>query len=118
MAATIDAIRLQKGDIKEPYLFDDATIQQALDEAAATLEAEGVDINTTIGRRAHKLQASIFLLSSHLGRIKERPIKSIREGDAAIEYFGLSKQVDEWKDELRNIILKLQDPLEAVYDNF
>jgi len=118
MAATIDDIRLQIGDTEEPYLFDDPAIQQALDEAAAVLEAEGVDVDTTIGKRAHKLQASIFLLSSHLGRIKERPIKSIREGDAAIEYFDLYKQMDRWKEELRNIILRLQDPFEAVYDNF
>lgn len=118
MPATIDEVRFQIGDAEEPYLFDDSAIQQALDEASEILTAEGVNIETVMGKRAHKLQASIFLVSAYLGRVKNRAVKSIREGDISIDYVDLQKQLESWKAELREIIMKFQDPIELSYDDF
>jgi len=119
MAATISDVRLQIGDTDQPYLFDDPAIQQALDEAAELLSTEGVSVETALGKRAHKLQASIFLVSAYLGKIRNRAVKSIREGDVSIDYVDLQNQLEKWKDELRDIVTKLTEvPFEAVYDNF
>ncbi|RLI75997.1 hypothetical protein DRP05_13710 [Archaeoglobales archaeon] len=118
MAATISDVRLQIGDIETPYQFDDPAIQQALDEAAELLSTGGVNIETALGKRAHKLQASIFLVSAFLGRIKNRVVKSIKEGDVSIDYVDLWNQLESWKEELRDIIMKFQDPIELSYDDF
>jgi hypothetical protein len=118
MAATISDVRLQIGDIEEPYLFDDPAIQSALDEGAEYLQVEGVNVETVLGKRAHKLQASIFLVSTFLGRIRNRAVKSIREGEVSIDYMDLQNQLESWKEELRNIIMKFQDPIELSYDDF
>jgi hypothetical protein len=118
MTATISDVRVQIGDTSQPYLFDDPAIQEALDEATAYLLEEGISVESTLGKRTHKLQASIFLVSSFLGRIRNRAIKSIREGDVSIDYIDLQNQLETWKEELRDIVTMMQDPLEAVYDNF
>lgn len=119
MAATISDVRLQIEDTEQPYQFDDITIQQALDEAAEYLQLEGISVETSLGKRAHKLQASIFLVSAFLGKIRNRTIKSIREGDVSIDYIDLQNQLEKWKEELRDIVIKLVEvPFEAVYDNF
>jgi hypothetical protein len=118
MVATVDDVRLQIGDLEEPYLFDDPAIQQALDEASEFLQTEGISLDSAMGTRAHKLQAAIFLVSAYLGRIKNRAIRSIREGDVSIDYIDLQNQLERWKAELKDIITKMQDPAEAVYDNF
>ena len=118
MAATISDVRLQIGDTESPYLFDDPAVQEALDEAAESLLEEGISVESTLGKRAHKLQASIFLVSAFLGRIRNRPVRSIREGDVSLDYIDLQNQLETWKRELRDIIAMMQDPLEAVYDNY
>jgi|Deesub1362A_J573_1020465.scaffolds.fasta_scaffold00348_41 hypothetical protein len=118
MAATISDVRLQIGDTETPYLFEDPMIQDALDEASDLLQRDGISVDSTSGKRAHKLLASIYLVNSFLGRIKNRAVKSIREGDVSIDYVDLQNQVEKWKTELEEIRTRLQDPLEAVYDNY
>ena len=118
MPATVSDVRMQIGDVEQPYMFDDPVIQEALDEAQELLAVEGIDVDSGIGRRVHKLQASIFLVSGFLGSVKNRAVKSIREGDVSIDYVDLQNQLEKWKEELRDLILKIQDPVEAVYDNF
>lgn len=118
MPATISDVRTQIGDTEQPYMFDDTVIQQALDEAAEVLRADGVDVDSVLGRRAHKLQASIFLVSAFLGRVKDRAVRSIREGDISLDYVDLQNQLDGWKAELKDLVMKLQDPIELSYDDF
>jgi len=119
MTATITDVRNTIGDTETPYIFDDATVQAELDAAEQYLTEEGISVETALGKRAHKLQAAIFLVSDHLGKIKNRAIKSIKEGDASIDYVSLESNLQNWKAELRDILTKLRDiPFEAEYDSY
>lgn len=116
MVATIAQVRILTGDISSPYLFDDIAVQDELDAAA---EYIGISTTTALGIRAHKLQAGIFIVSNNLGKIKNRAASRIKEGDASIDYVDLQKQAEIWKDELKNILARLQDiPFAFDYDQF
>lgn len=118
MAATIQDVRIQIGDTDEPYIFSDETIQQALDEAEELLNSK-VDLNTALGRRAQKLQASIFLIQAYLMRIKNRPIQSVKEGDISLQYVDLQRLLEQMKEELEDLLKQLEGvPIEMIYDNY
>ena len=116
MVATIDQVRILTGDTDAPYIFSDVTVQEELDAAE-----EYIDVQTTsaLGIRAHKLQASIFLVSNHTGNLSERVTTRIKEADAELEFEDLKMQVPAWQEELDNIVAKLIDlPFATVYDSF
>ena len=45
-------------------------------------------------------------------------MRSIREGDVSLDYVDLQNQLEEWKAELKDLVMKLQDPIELSYDDF
>lgn len=118
MAATISSVRTQVGDTEAPHIFEDPDIQEALDEAQDLLQRDGVDVDSVAGKRAHKLLTSIYLVNNYLGRIKGRAVKSVKEGDVSLDYVDLQNQMEKWRQELNEIILRLQAPMEAAYDNY
>ena len=116
MTATIAQVRVLTGDTSSPYLFSDTTVQEELDAAEEYID---VQVSTALGIRAHKLQASIFIVSNHTGNLTDRVTTRIKEADAELEFEDLKMQVPAWQDELDNIVAKLIDlPFATVYDQF
>jgi hypothetical protein len=109
LAATIDDVRAQIGDTDpDNYIFGDPEIQSALDEAQAIIEAEGGNVSSILGKRAQKLLAAAFLVDMKTGNIKERNVKTIREGDASLDFEDLSAKAKEWRAEAERLIDKLR----------
>ena len=120
MAATLADVRDEVEDLTEPYLFSDSKVQRALTEAAEDLTAlRGIDIDTILGRKAHRLMAAVDLLGSHLSRVRNRPAAALSESGKSITYVDLAEQKREKEQKLETLLEQLSGcPFEAVYDNY
>lgn len=116
MTATIAQVRNLTGDTTSPYLFDDGTVQEALDAAAEYLD---VQTTTALGIRAHKFQSAIFLVTDDSMKIAGRTPSKIKEGDAELTFDTMVAQMPTWQTQLDDTLAKLIDlPFGVVYDAF
>jgi len=117
MAATImDVRRRPLNDITSPYLFSDADIQQALDEAKASLELQGISVDTVLGAKAHRLTAAKDLIADYFSRIQSRAITTISGGSDSVTLVDLIAAKGEVEKELNKLIEQLGgSPIEASY---
>lgn len=118
MAATImDVRRRPLNDITTPYLFSDVDIQQALDEAAATLELRGIGVDSVLGAKAQRLMASKDLISDYVNRINGRAVAAVSEGSNSVTFADLLSQRSIIEQDLRQVLEQLGGcPLEVSYD--
>lgn len=119
-AATIADVRDEVEDLTEPYLFSDRKVQRAIDEAAEVLTTvRGIDINTVLGGKAHRLMAAVDLLGSHLSRVRNRPVAALSESGKSITYVDLAEQKREKNQALDTLLGQIAgSPLECLYDNY
>ena len=90
MAATVEKVRRRPlNDITPPYLFSDDDIQEALDEAKATLELRGINVDTILGAKAQRLMAGKDVITDFINRIQSRAVTSISGGSDSVSLVDL-----------------------------
>jgi len=116
MATTVEKVRRRPlNDVTEPYLFSDEDIQEALDEARATLELKGVNVDTVLGAKAQRLMAGKDVITDFINRIQSRAVTSISGGSDSVSLVDLVASKVEIEKDL-NALLELlgKCPFEVV----
>jgi len=108
MAATVEKVRRRPlNDITEPYLFTDEDIQDALDEAKATLALKGIDVDTVLGAKAQRLLAGRDLITDFISRIQSRAVTSISGGSDSVSLVDLVASKAEIEKDLNSLLDQL-----------
>ncbi|PKG32411.1 hypothetical protein [Methanoregula sp.] len=108
MAATVEKVRRRPlNDITEPYLFSDEDIQEALDEAGATLELRGIDVDTVLGAKAQRLMAGKDVITDFINRIQSRAVTSISGGSDSVSLVDLIASKGEIEKDLNTLLEQL-----------
>ncbi len=108
MATTIEKVRRRPlNDITEPHLFSDDDIQEALDEAEATLELRGIDVDTVLGAKAQRLMAGKDVITDFINRIQSRAVTSISGGSDSVSLVDLIASKAEIEKELSTLMMQL-----------
>ena len=116
-ASVMDVRRRPLNDTTSPYLFSDADIQQALEEAAATLQLRGIGVDTVLGAKAQRLMVGKDLITDYLNRVQGRAAASVSEGSNSITFADLAAQKTSIEQDLRQLLEQLGGcPLETAYD--
>jgi len=99
-----------------PPLFSDDDIRQALDEAAATLQLQGISVDTVLGAKAQRLMAGKDVITDYLNRIQGRVVSSISGGSDSVVLVDLLATKNEIEKDLNKLIEQLGgSPIEAFY---
>lgn len=108
MAATIEKVRRRPlNDVTEPYLFSDDDIQEALNEAKATLELRGIDVDTVLGAKAQRLMAGKEIITDFVSRIQSRAVTSISGGSDSVALVDLIASKAEIEKDLEKLMIQL-----------
>ena len=106
-AIVMDVRRRPLNDITQPYLFSDEDIQQALDEAAATLQLRGIGVDTVLGAKAQRCMAGKDVITDYVNRIKGRVVSSISGGSDSVTLVDLITSKNEIEKDLNKLLEQL-----------
>ncbi len=120
MAATVMDVRRRPLNDNPPSptppLFSDAEIQQALDEAAATLQLQGISVDTVLGAKAQRLMAGKDVITDYVSRIQGRVVSSIQGGSDSVTLVDLIASKNDIEKDLNKLLEQLGGcPIEASY---
>lgn len=108
MAATVSDVRRRPlNDTTSPYLFSDEDIQEALDEAAAMLALQNIDVDTVLGAKAQRLMAGKDVITDFINRIQSRAVTSISSGPDSASLVDLIASKAEIEKDLNTLIDRL-----------
>jgi len=109
MAATVEKVRRRPlNDTDESnYLFSDEDIQEALDEAAATLALQKIDVDTVLGAKAQRLMAGKDVITDFINRIQSRAVTSISSGSDSASLVDLIASKAEIEKDLNKLLIQL-----------